>query len=215
MSSFSVISKKNRLRLGVVIVVIIHIGFFYGFWHVKAGRVTNEVVELDIYGDTTTNGFSYYEALPDANCLNVLNEQKMTPALAMRQSSASVSTSNASSSLASALATSSSSSSVEPEVPFTPQLPISHAHSPKCKVATSLPDGYKKLGVNGFVGLEINIDKAGKVLRGDIDRTSGFPDLDQAALKQVIENWTFQPCKKGDEIVACKQYIKFRWKDVE
>lgn len=211
MSSYSVISKKTRIRLGVAVVIIIHIGFFYGFWKVKAGRVTNEVVELDIYGDTTTDGLGYYEALPDANCLNVLNEQKITPALKMQQSS--TPTSNSSSSLVAASQASSSSSSAEPEVPFTPQLPISHAHSPKCKVPTPLPDGYKKLGTNGFVGLEINIDKTGKVLRGDIDRTSGFTDLDQAALKQVLETWVFEPCKKGEEIVACKQYIKFRWKD--
>lgn len=209
MSSYSVISKKNRLRLGVAVVVIIHIGFFYGFWHVKAGRVTNEVVELDIYGNTTTDGLGYYEALPDANCLNVLNEQAATPPLTMQQSSTSTSPTSASTSSAPAI--SSALSSQESFVPFTPQLIIHHAHSPKCKVPTPLPDGYKKLGANGFVGLEINIDKSGKVLRGEIDRTSGFPDLDQAALKQVIETWTFQPCKKGDQVVACKQYVKFRW----
>lgn len=210
MSSFSVISKKNRLRLGVAVVVVIHIGFFYGFWHVKAGRVTNEVVELDIYGNTTTDGLGYYEALPDANCLNVLNEQAATPPLTMQKSSTSTSTSTSSTSSISSSAISSSSSS---DVPFTPQSIIHHAHSPKCKEPRPLPDGYKKLGVNGFVGLEINIDKTGRVLRGDIDRTSGFPDLDQAALKQVLETWTFQPCKNGDQVVACKQYIKFRWKE--
>jgi TonB family protein len=215
MSSFSVISKKNRLRLGVAVVVVIHIGFFYGFWHVKAGRVTNEVVELDIYGNTTTDGLGYYEALPDANCLNVLNEQAATPPLKMQQSSTPTSASNSSTSAStsSVPAVSSASSSQESFVPFTPQLIIHHAHSPKCKVPTPLPDGYKKLGVNGFVGLEITLDKTGKILRGEVDRTSGFSDLDQAALKQVVETWVFQPCKKGDEAVACKQYVKFKWKD--
>jgi TonB family protein len=219
MSSFSVISKKNRLRIGVAVVVVIHIGFFYGFWHVKAGRVTNEVVELDIYGNTTTDGLGYYEALPDANCLSVLNEQSETPPLQLRQSSSSTSTSSVSPTVSEATTsvptTSFASSSQESFVPFTPQSTVHHAHSPKCKTPTPLPDGYKKLGANGFVGLEINIDKTGKVLRGDIDRTSGFADLDQAALKQVIETWIFQPCKNGDEVVACKQYIKFRWKDAQ
>jgi len=214
MSSFSVVSKKNRLRLGVAVVVIIHIGFFYGFWHVKAGQIGNKVVELDIYGNTTTDGLGYYEALPDANCLSVLNEQAPTPPLQMRQSSAATST-ETSAAVSSVPATSSASSSQESFVPFTPQSTVHHAHSPKCKAPTPLPDGYKKLGINGFVGLEINIDKTGRVLRGDIDRTSGFADLDQAALKQVIETWTFQPCKNGDEVVACKQYIKFRWKDAQ
>ena len=69
------------------------------------------------------------------------------------------------------------------------------------------------MGSSGFVGLEVNIDKSGKIVRGEIDRSSGFTDLDTAALKQVVETWVFEPCKKGDEVVACKQYVKFRWKE--
>ena len=209
MSSFSVISKKSRLKLGIGVVIFIHICFFYGFWHVKAGRIGNKVVELDIYGNTTTDGFSYYEALPDTNCLDVVHEQLAKPALQMKSSTAS--TASTASNVANASASSASSS----EEPFTPQLPIQPARSPKCKKPTPLPDGYKKLGASGFVGLEINIDKAGKVVRGEIDRSSGFQDLDSAALKQVVETWAFEPCKKGDEVVACKQFIKFRWKDAK
>jgi len=198
MSSYSVMSKKNRLKLGVAVVVIIHIAFFYGFWRVKAGHIGNKVVALDIYGNTTTDGFSYYEALPDGNCMSVVHEQLAKPPLQMKSSTAST-------------ATQSSASSSEEIV--TAPLPIQPARAPKCKKPTPLPDGYKKLGNSGFVGLEVNIDKNGKVVHGEIDRSSGFADLDTAALKQVVETWVFEPCKKGDEVVACKQYVKFRWKE--
>jgi len=212
MSSFSVISKKDRLKLGILIVVIIHIGFFYGFWRVKAGQIGNKVVELDIYGDTTTGGFSYYEAMPDGNCLDVVSEQVPKPALKMEDPAKALAASASNTSTASVSSAASSQQAIEP---FEPQLPIQPARSPKCKKPSSLPDGYKKLGVNGFVGLEINIDKNGNVTRGEIDRTSGFPDLDEAALKQVVETWTFEPCKKGDQAIVCKQLVKFRWKDAK
>jgi len=198
MSDYSVLSKKNRLRLGIAVVVIIHIGFFYGFWHVKARQIGNKVVGLDIYGDTTTDGFSYYQALPDSNCLDVVHEQLAKPPMTL----SAVST------------TSTEPTSSEEDVVVAP-LPIQPAHAPTCKQPSPLPEGYQKLGESGFVGLEVNIDKTGRIVRGEIDRRSGFPELDKAALKQVVETWAFEPCKKGDEAVACKQYIKFRWKEAK
>jgi TonB family protein len=198
MSSYSVMSKKNRLKLGIAVVVIIHIGFFYGFWHVKAGQIGNKVVELDIYGNTTTDGFSYYQALPDANCLDVVHEQLAKPPLQLKPS----------------IVSTSQNAPTSEEVDIAP-LPIQPARAPKCKKPTPLPDGYKKLGNSGFVGLEVNLNKTGEIVRGEVDRSSGFPDLDKAALKQVVETWAFEPCKKGEESVACKQYIKFRWKEAK
>jgi TonB family protein len=87
-----------------------------------------------------------------------------------------------------------------------------YATAPRCKGVAAIPAGAEKLGADGFVGLELNINQAGAVQRSEIHRSSGFADLDAAALKQVTENLTFKPCQKGTVIVSCKQYIKFRWK---
>ena len=59
--------------------------------------------------------------------------------------------------------------------------------------------------------LSLNLAESGRVERGEIEVSSGFADLDSAALKQVTETWQFEPCKKADKIVACNQYIRFRW----
>jgi TonB family protein len=96
------------------------------------------------------------------------------------------------------------------EVKLAPSL--FYASAPRCKGVAAIPTGAEKLGAEGFVGLELNINQAGVVQRGEIHRSSGFADLDEAALKQVKENLTFKPCQKGTVIVGCKQYIKFRWK---
>jgi|GEM_PF-607304 len=96
------------------------------------------------------------------------------------------------------------------EVKLAPSL--YYASAPRCKGVAAIPAGAEKLGAEGFVGLELSINKAGVVQRGEIHRSSGFEDLDAAALKQVKENLTFKPCQKGSVIVGCKQYIKFRWK---
>ncbi len=194
MSSFRVLSKKTRFKIGLIAVVIIHLGFFYGFWHVKARQLGHKFVELDIYSDTNKEGLAFYEALADDQCVNVINEQpakeqpELTPAKAPNANSS------------------------EMPVLFTKEPPLVFASAPSCRKSFSLPEGYEKLGDKGFIGLEINVDTQGKVEHAEVDKSSGFPELDKAAVTQVVNAWSFNPCKKGDNAVVCKQYIKFRWK---
>ena len=74
-----------------------------------------------------------------------------------------------------------------------------------------MPEGVEKLGVEGFVTLQLNLAANGKVERGEIEKSSGFAELDSAALQQVTHAWRFEPCKKAGVAVACKQRIRFRW----
>jgi len=203
MSSFRVISKKNRLRLGIAVVVIIHIGFFYGFWRVHAKQLGDKVYEMDIYTAKAAEGLSFYEATATEDCAKAINEQAPKPGMpvyveppeGVKDQPADAKTAK----------------KIKPEdVKLEPSL--YYASAPHCKNVTAIPAGAEKLGADGFVGLELNIDKAGVVQHGEISRSSGFADLDTAALNQVKENWTFKPCQKGDAIVGCKQIIKFRWK---
>lgn len=203
MSSSGVMSKKSRIKLGIAVVVIIHAALFYGFWHVKAKQIGDKIFTLDVYGNTSTDGFSFYEARPDSDCLDVVHEQTPKPTLQMKPSTP---VAGDSAGIA---------KTQEAAEPFAPQLPIQPARAAGCIKATPPPEGYQKLGEKGFVGLEITLDKTGKIVRGEIDRTSGFADLDTAALKQVVETWGFEPCKKASQAVGCKQYIKFKWKEVK
>ncbi|MES2823111.1 MAG: TonB family protein [Pseudomonadota bacterium] len=95
--------------------------------------------------------------------------------------------------------------------PAAPEPILVPAKTPKCIAKSFTPPGHEKLGSEGFVGLALNLAKTGRIERGEIEVSSGFPELDTAALKQVTEGWQFEPCKKQNKIVACKQHIRFRW----
>jgi len=239
-------SKKSRFKFGIAVVVVIHLCFFIGFWHVKAKRLVAEFVNVDIYAPTAAVGLAMYEALPNEECVKVVNEQAPLPGmpivdinaplkedvLAAEQAAADAAAYQAAkkreggdataTQAANVDTTNSAVADVKPatqikdvnaapaEVKLAPSL--YYASAPRCKGVAAIPAGAEKLGVEGFVGLELNINQAGEVQRGEINRSSGFADLDEAALKQVKENLTFKPCQKGSVIVGCKQYIKFRWK---
>lgn len=203
MSSFRVMSKKSRLKLGIVVVVIIHIGMFYGFWRVHAKQIGDKVYEMDIYAAKAAEGLAFYEALPTSDCVNVKNEQAPKPGMpivAIPDPKAP----------APKQQTKTDKTKTPADVKREPSL--YYATSPHCNAAVAAPVGAEQLGADGFVGLELNINTTGTVQYGEVHRSSGFAELDNAALKQVKENWTFKPCQKGDAIVGCKQYIKFRWK---
>jgi len=225
MSSFRVISKKNRLKFGVAVVIIIHIGFFYGFWHVKAGQIGDKFYEMDIYAAKAAEGVAFYEATASEECVKVLNEQ--APKAGMPEYVEPPASENPEKGAGEAKMgdeavtnekgptekadTVQHSPTPEPkEVKLEPSL--FYASSPRCKGVTAVPAGAEKLGADGFVGLELNIDKAGVVTYGEVSRSSGFADLDAAALKQVKGNLTFKPCQKGAAVVGCKQIVKYRWK---
>jgi TonB family protein len=206
MSSFRVISKKDRLKLGIIVVIIIHIGMFYGFWRVHAKQIGDKFYEMDIYAATAAEGLTFYEAVPSDDCVNVLNEQAPKPGMPIAPESPA----DAKADKASAPKDVAATKAAAKEVELTP--PLYYATAPRCKSVASVPVGAEKLGADGFVGLELNIDKEGVVKHGEVSRSSGFADLDQAALTQVKENLSFKPCQKDGSSVGCKQIIKFRWK---
>lgn len=213
MSSFRVLDKKSRLKLGIIVVIIIHIGMFYGFWRVHAKQIGNKVYEMDIYAAKAAEGLAFYEALPTEECVNVLNEQAPRQGIKLKvpqdeQSQAVDATKADEAKEKSAppvdLAAITKEGSME--------TPLHYATSPRCKGVVSAPVGAEKLGADGFVGLELNIDTNGSIKHGEVSRSSGFAELDEAALTQVKNNLTFKPCEKDGATVGCKQYIKYRWK---
>ena len=230
MSAFQVMSKKSRLKFGISAVIIIHVCFFIGFWHVKARRLTAEFVNVDIYAPTAAVGLAMYEALPNDECVNVVNEQAPRPGMPVyveppegskEADAAKDATQGATKETAGAAAEATNADAktdvITPDVKTPPaevkrEPSLFYASAPRCKGVAAIPAGAEKLGAEGFVGLELNINQAGAVQRSEIHRSSGFADLDEAALKQVTENLTFKPCQKGTVIVGCKQFIKFRWK---
>lgn len=77
--------------------------------------------------------------------------------------------------------------------------------------APSYPSESKKLGEEGSVGLALYLNEAGRVQEARVETSSGFPRLDDAAVKHATRSWKFEPCIDDKKPVACWHKIKFRF----
>jgi len=82
-------------------------------------------------------------------------------------------------------------------------------------IKTTLPEypfASKRLGEEGVTGLRLFITAEGKITDVQLDSSSGYSRLDDAALKHVARNWAFTPCTENGKAVACWFTTKLRWK---
>jgi TonB family protein len=73
------------------------------------------------------------------------------------------------------------------------------------------PEASRKRGEEGDVLLKVEVLTNGRVGQAEIDESSGFTLLDEAALR-TVRNWRFKPALKGREEVACWVNIPIRFK---
>lgn len=64
------------------------------------------------------------------------------------------------------------------------------------------PGVARKLGQQGTTKLRLTISPQGVVTSADIVQSSGFPDLDQAAVNWVMSRWRYNPAMQGGVAVA-------------
>lgn len=64
------------------------------------------------------------------------------------------------------------------------------------------PSRARQLGQQGTVILLLLIGPNGRVLRGRVDRSSGYPLLDGSALHTVVQQWRFKPGTVNGKPVA-------------
>lgn len=214
--SFSILTKRTRRSVGIAAALaftgIIIYGFLSTYQQTKNDAVPKvNLVQAAIYGSDRTEVVPLlYEAVAGEQCIQQLTFAVSSSSAAA--SSVAVETIAASSIVQSSDRAKKSNKSSQPALePLVPELPLISASSPKCLQQTAAPEGYEKLGAEGAVVLALNLAASGRIERGEIEKSSGFADLDAAALKQVQESWQFEPCKQADKAVACRQYIRFRW----
>lgn len=195
--SFRLVSRKTKMITGVATVSVILSLFIVGYINQKPRYYGPKLIRTDIYKESTTDNLAFYEALQDEQCVGVINEKIVE---------------NSDKKIESTEQTQPIDDKNSGGVNDPLYAPLISASAPKCKVASVFPADYKKLDKNGFVLLALNINKDGNVERGEVEKTSGFPELDESALKQVTETWSFEPCKKAGVAVACRQMIKFKWR---
>ena len=75
------------------------------------------------------------------------------------------------------------------------------------------PKGAQRRGEQGEVELEVDVESDGAVVAVSVIRSSGFPDLDEAAVK-AMRRAVFRPARAGSEAVrsTVRQKLEFRLK---
>ena len=69
----------------------------------------------------------------------------------------------------------------------------------------------KRLGEEGVVTLQLYVTENGRVAEAKVQKSSGFPRLDDAAVREAKRNWRFIPAMKGNEAVAAWMSINVRF----
>jgi protein TonB len=64
------------------------------------------------------------------------------------------------------------------------------------------PAGAIRLGNEGRVLLRLSVGPDGRVLAAEVVTSSGFPALDQAAVRTALREWRLAPARQGDAAVA-------------
>jgi protein TonB len=74
-------------------------------------------------------------------------------------------------------------------------LPKSNPRRPNDK--PDYPASERRAGHEGVVTLQLYVSETGKVAEAKVQTSSGFPALDDAAVKQALRSWRFTPGTKG------------------
>ncbi|MDO9220101.1 MAG: energy transducer TonB [Thiobacillus sp.] len=85
-----------------------------------------------------------------------------------------------------------------PPLPPSPPRAADYLNNPK----PPYPALSKRLGEEGTVRLSILVNADGSIARLELVRSSGYPRLDQSAMKTVQSSWKFEPARQGGKPVA-------------
>ncbi len=69
----------------------------------------------------------------------------------------------------------------------------------------------QRLGEQGTVTLKININKEGTVTAAAIEKSSGFPRLDEAAKEWVVGRYKYKPPTVNGEAIEATTLIQVKW----
>lgn len=77
-----------------------------------------------------------------------------------------------------------------------------YLHNPR----PNYPPMSRRLGEEGKVLLKVRVSTDGRALAVDLEKTSNFNRLDEAAL-DVVKRWRFVPAKRGDEAIEASVIV--------
>jgi len=77
----------------------------------------------------------------------------------------------------------------------------------KRRIEPSYPPASRRMGEEGTVTLNVMVDERGRPLQVSIERSSGFPQLDESAA-QAIKRWLFAPAVQDSRAIRAWTRVK-------
>ena len=87
---------------------------------------------------------------------------------------------------------------------------MTSAMRPRYNPKPDYPPEADRLGQRGIVLLEVQVGADGRVITVSVKRSSGFPILDNAAVKG-IQRWTFEPARVAGLPIASKADVPVKF----
>jgi len=88
-------------------------------------------------------------------------------------------------------------------------MPKANARRPN--TIPNYPPTSRRLGETGVVTLQIYVDEEGRVVEAKVAKSSGFPRLDETAVKHVKRAWRFKPGTKNGKPFATWMTVPVRF----
>lgn len=101
--------------------------------------------------------------------------------------------------------------SLSGDVPGGSAGPNSSALKPRRNPRPPYPVESRQAGEQGSVILMVSVNADGDVAAVRVQRSSGFPRLDEAARQTVEKRWKFQPARIGGIAIACEAPLTVRF----
>ncbi len=86
-----------------------------------------------------------------------------------------------------------------------PGAPLASSDAAYLRNALAYPVASIRNNEQGTVLLKVLVARDGTVIRAELEKSSGWPNLDAAAVKSV-RTWRFTPARRGDEAIE-KEYL--------
>jgi TonB family protein len=88
---------------------------------------------------------------------------------------------------------------------------LAHGENNNC-ASKYYPPVAIRLNHEGSTVIDVSIDETGKVSKAGIAASSGYPELDQAAVDCVAKEWRFTPATRDGKPVASVKQYRIVWK---
>ncbi|MGE0386428.1 MAG: energy transducer TonB [Gammaproteobacteria bacterium] len=99
-----------------------------------------------------------------------------------------------------------------PPPPREPKIELPKANPKRPNTQPPYPPTARRMGQEGSVVLALLVGADGKVIEAKVDSSSGFPALDDAAVKEASRRWKFIPGTKDGAPAAMWHKVKVTFK---